>query len=67
MRIHTFELICDVCGGPGMGTIQTAGAAWVRGNTITHSDPRICRDYLDRKRRELETLKRNFTATTWPG
>lgn len=56
MKIHTFPLTCDVCGGDGHGTIQTAGAAWDRRSTIVHTDPRVCRDYLDRERRRLEQV-----------
>jgi hypothetical protein len=54
MRIHTFTLTCDVCGGEGTGTIQTAGAAWDARNTVSHHDPRVCRAILDAKRREFD-------------
>lgn len=51
MNPYQYPADCDLCGGPGVGTIQTAAAAWVQGGFVSHRDPRVCRDYLDQKER----------------
>lgn len=57
MRIYTFPVMCDVCGGDGVGTIQTAGTAWDARNTIRHRDPAVCADVLRAERRRLEQTR----------
>lgn len=54
MRIHQFPVSCTVCGGEGVGTIQTAGAAWDPRNEIRHQDPRVCADNLRCRAEALE-------------
>lgn len=52
MNPYQFEVCCSICGEPGMATYRTAGASWIQGNTICHSDPGVCKDNLARKKRE---------------
>ena len=54
MNPYVFEVYCDVCGGPGVATPRTAAAQWIVGNVIRHTDPRVCADYLKKKKRELD-------------
>ncbi len=54
MRIHSFPLVCDVCGGEGVGTIRTAGAAWEPGSEIRHNNPAVCAAHLARRKRDLD-------------
>lgn len=56
MKIYTETVSCDVCGGDGVGTFQTAVAAWDADSTIAHRDPSICRAVLDARRRQLDRL-----------
>lgn len=65
MNPYTFPVTCDTCGGEGMGTIQAAGAAWVRGSFVTHSDPRVCRDVLAAKERERKKHLRTPPPSDW--
>lgn len=66
MNIYQFPVTCDICGGEGMGTYRTAGAAWDTRSTITHIDPRVCRDNLDRERRRVERERREWLRTLEP-
>lgn len=54
MRIHSFDVECEVCGGPGVGTIRTAAAAWDPRSRVSHVDPRDCAHYLEQKKRDLD-------------
>jgi hypothetical protein len=49
---------CDVCGGDGMGTIETAAAQWKWGrhrySEVRHSDPAVCAANLERRARMLQ-------------
>lgn len=54
MNPYVFTVTCDVCGGEGAATPRTAAYAWDAYSTISHADPRVCRDVLNSKRRELE-------------
>ena len=56
MNPYQFKVTCDVCGGEGVGTIRTSAAAWDARSTIAHTDPRVCRDELARRRREIDAL-----------
>lgn len=51
MNPYQYPADCDLCGGTGVGTVQTAAAAWLSGSFVSHRDPRVCRDYLDQKER----------------
>lgn len=51
---YIFTVECDVCGGEAAADIETAGAAWRPGTTITHRDPSICRDVIERRKRREE-------------
>jgi hypothetical protein len=60
MRIHTMEVVCDVCGGEGVATPRDASTQWV-GGSLRHSDLRICaenlrlrKEALDRREKELK-------------
>jgi hypothetical protein len=57
MKPFTMPVCCEVCGGEGLGTIETAGAAWHTGrhrySEVRHRDPRVCADVLARRAREL--------------
>lgn len=54
MNPYQFDVTCDVCGGPAVGTFQTATAAWSTDSFIQHRDPRVCADYLAQRKRELD-------------
>lgn len=56
MNPYQFPVTCDVCGGEGVGTIQTAGAAWLADSQIRHRDPRVCAENLRQQRKELERI-----------
>lgn len=53
MNPYVYTATCDICGGPGGATPRTAAAAWDAYSTISHRDPRVCRDYLERLKREI--------------
>lgn len=46
---HCIPVTCTVCGEPGVGTIETSGASWIKGNVIEHRDPKVCANNLKRK------------------
>lgn len=52
MNPFRFRATCDVCGGEGAADSRTAAAAWDARSFVAHTDPRECRDVLERKRRE---------------
>jgi hypothetical protein len=52
---YRWSTTCHVCGEDGVGTFQTAAAAWDSRSRIAHRNPEVCRDVLERKRRELES------------
>jgi hypothetical protein len=66
MNPYQFPVTCEVCGGEGMGTFRTAGAAWRRGSFITHNNPAVCRDNLDRERRKMEEQRREWARSLKP-
>lgn len=66
MNIYQFQLTCDVCGGPVWGTIRDAGRAWDTRWMLSHRDPRICRDYLDRERHKIEEERRQWLLSLKP-
>lgn len=51
MNPYKFPVTCDRCGGDGVGTIRTAGAAWDANSYITHRDRRICDEILAETKR----------------
>lgn len=53
MNPFIYTHTCEVCGEPGVATPSTNDAAW-RGGRIMHSNPAVCADVLDRRRRDLE-------------
>jgi hypothetical protein len=57
MKDYEFPVTCDVCGGEGVGSIQTAAAAWQTRYRIVHNDPDVCRYNLERMREKLEKQK----------
>ncbi len=48
MNPYIYEVCCSVCGGPGMAHARDIGKDWT-GSEFVHSDPRVCRDFLDRE------------------
>lgn len=54
MKIFTISGTCEVCGGKGVGTPQTAAASYKVGYSVRHSDPSVCAENLKQKRIELE-------------
>ena len=59
-----FKVVCDVCGGKAMGTHETAAHAWIKGSRIAHTDPEVCRNNLERKRKELEKMEKEILKQT---
>jgi len=62
MNPFQYPVTCDVCGGEGVGTVRTAGAAWMEGSFISHTDPRVCAENLRLKRLEREKRKSESQA-----
>lgn len=60
MNPFTFAVVCDICGEDGVGTIQTAAAAYDARSEIAHTDSRICRDNLERQRHALKKERTEF-------
>lgn len=54
---YQFETVCDLCGGPGMGTLAAAAQEWIAGADIYHVNTAVCRYYLDKKEREWRELQ----------
>lgn len=52
MNPYQFEVTCDVCGEPGMGTHRTMAAEWITG--VRHSDPGVCASNLTRRKANLD-------------
>lgn len=61
MRIHTFPVTCDICGGDGMGTIQTAAAQWDTRCEVRHTDPAVCAVVLREECRKLDAIRERTT------
>lgn len=51
MNPYKFPVICAICGGEGLGTIDTAVHSWI-GDSV-HKNPNVCRENLARKAKEL--------------
>lgn len=66
MNIYTFPVTCDVCGGEGVGTLRMSAASWLRDSTIVHTDPRVCRDYLELERKRVEQERRELLRRMQP-
>jgi hypothetical protein len=58
---HQIECVCDVCGGPGMSTLETSAASWLGGET-RHTDPRVCATYLAQRKRQLDEREKALTT-----
>ena len=52
MNIATQKVICAICGGEGIATMQTASYAWKKYSpvVIKHANPDICRRILALKK-----------------
>ena len=55
MNPYQFKTKCSVCGGEGMATI---GAIY---NGV-HSDPNVCRYYLEKKAKEIAEKEKKLDA-----
>ena len=47
---YTEDVLCDLCGGPGVATVRGATSRWF-GGRLYHKDPSVCDYYLQRERR----------------
>lgn len=62
MNPFQFEVTCEVCGEPGMGTIRCLSAGWMAdGSQVRHVDPGVCAANLERKRVALERREAELT------
>ena len=52
MNPYQFEAYCDVCGEGGFTDTRGLAAQFTVG--IRHSNPQVCADNLERKRKRLE-------------
>lgn len=54
MDCFPFRVVCSVCGGEGVGNADAAAAEWIVGEKIVHTDPQVCADNLERKKKLLD-------------
>ena len=61
---YQFDVTCDICGGLGVGTINTAAAAWDTDAEVRHINPNDCRQYLKQRAQELEKRESNASKNS---
>jgi hypothetical protein len=59
MNPFIMDVRCDVCGGEGAATLYDSASQWM-GDTLRHSDPRICAMNLRRKKAELDRREKEL-------
>ena len=59
---HTHPVTCAICGGGGLGTIDTAAAGWDSRSQIVHSDPTVCRQVLDERAMQIGCMENVIAA-----
>ncbi len=60
MNPYRYQVVCEVCGEPGLGHVKDAGLDWL-GVAFTHEDPMVCAANLrwrkQREKREQESAQ----------
>lgn len=54
MNPFIYPVVCDVCGGEGVGSAKTAAAMWSHGHIVTHDNPAVCIENLQHKAKAKE-------------
>lgn len=65
MKIPTIPATCSICGGPGSMSITHLGKRfhpWIHSEQVTHTDPRVCQEYLRQEREKLDLEKKGITT-----
>lgn len=63
MNPYQFETVCHICGGGGVSTGRDMAAEWT-GAILVHSNPQVCINNIERKRRQAveEVIRKSEEA-----
>lgn len=64
MNLYPFDVECGICGQVGKGDFRANAAQWFGG--AVHTNPSVCRDYLDGERQKLEKERKELQAARHP-
>ena len=59
---HNHPVTCSICGGGGMGTIDTAAAGWDSNVQLVHNDINVCRKVLMRRAAAVNEVQNTIST-----